>query len=61
VRIDPIMDPGAARAGSAAAARDIVDTGDADPDDAAMTSRSAMDMVTEALGGKVISETPRES
>jgi hypothetical protein len=55
------MDPGAARAGSAAAARDIVDTGDADPDDAAMTSRSAMDMVTEALGGKVISETPRES
>ena len=62
VRIDPVLDPGAAKVGgNAAAARDAVDTGDADPEDAAMTSRSAMDMVTEALGGRVISETPRES
>ena len=58
LRIDPVLDPGAASRAPATA--DVVDSGDADPDDEALISRSAMDMVTEALGGKLIGETTRE-
>jgi hypothetical protein len=58
VRVDGMVDPSAAAATARRSAGDV-DTGDAAPDDEAVTTKSALDMVTDALGGTVISESPR--
>lgn len=40
---------------------DVADSGDADPDDENVTPQSAVDMVTEILGGKIIDQGPANS
>ena len=60
VTIEPMVDPNRAIVPKAKKA-DAVDAGDASPDDEVMPTRSALDMVTNALGGSVISESSRDA
>jgi hypothetical protein len=39
---------------------EAIDLGDASPDDANVPTRAVIDMVTNIMGGQVISESPRE-
>lgn len=58
VRIEATVDPKVAK--KPAAKKEVVDAGEASPDDEAVTKRSALDMVTNMLGAEIISESPRE-
>jgi hypothetical protein len=58
VRLDAVLDPGATQA-SASHRAEAVDSGDASPDDEVLTAKSALDLVTETLGAKVVAENPR--
>lgn len=58
VRVDAVLDPGASQA-AAAKRQDVPDSGDASPDDESLSTKSALDLVTEALGAKVVAENPR--
>lgn len=60
VTIEPMVDPNRAITPKAKKA-DVVDSGDAAPDDEVMPTRSALDMVTNALGGSIIGESPRDA
>jgi len=60
VMIEPMVDPNRAITPKAKKA-DVVDSGDAAPDDEVMPTRSALDMVTNALGGSIIGESPRDA
>ncbi|MEI6108624.1 MAG: DNA polymerase III subunit gamma and tau [Actinomycetes bacterium] len=60
VTIEPMVDPNRAITPKAKKT-DVVDSGDASPDDEVMPTRSALDMVTNALGGSVISESSRDA
>ena len=65
VRIDPIVDSSktaAPKAKSKAAAKPVeeFDRGNASPDDEDVASRSAIDLIANALGGQVISESTHE-
>jgi DNA polymerase-3 subunit gamma/tau len=60
VTIEPMVDPNRAIVPKAKKA-DVVDAGDASPDDEVMPTSSALDMVTNALGGSVISESSRDA
>ncbi len=59
VRIEFVLD------GTRATVKEIImeestDSGDASPDDESIPERSAIDMVTNIMGGKIIGESPRE-
>jgi hypothetical protein len=58
VRIDAVLDPGATQV-AVTRRVDTTDSGDASPDDEVMTTKSALDLVTETLGAKVVAENPR--
>jgi len=58
VQIEALVDEKQAK--KVAAKKDVTDAGEAAPDDAAVTKRSALDMVTNMLGAQVIGESPRE-
>jgi DNA polymerase-3 subunit gamma/tau len=58
VKIEATVDPKHAK--QVSAKKDVTESGDAAPDDEAVTKRSALDMVTNMLGGQVISESARE-
>ncbi len=58
VRIEATVDPKQAKA--VATKKEVAESGDAAPDDEAVTKRSALDMVTNMLGAQVIGESPRE-
>lgn len=60
VTIEPMVDPNRAITPKVKKA-DVVDSGDAAPDDEVMPTRSALDMVTNALGGSIIGESPRDA
>jgi DNA polymerase-3 subunit gamma/tau len=65
VRIELTVDSARATAKPAASAPDIeiadaTDVGDASPDDANVPTHAVIDMVTNIMGGQVISESPRE-
>ena len=60
VQIDPQLDPSAALAPAKKREAEAVDTGDAAPDDEVMAQVSTIDMVAQAFGATVISESPRE-
>lgn len=60
VRIDPTVDPN--RAKPAKPKKEAAtDRGEASPDDENTPARSSIDIITSSLGGKVISESPREA
>jgi len=66
VRIDPIVDSSKAAASkakskSAAKPAEDFDRGNASPDDENVASRSTIDLIANALGGQVISESTHES
>ncbi len=58
VRIEGTVDPKQAK--TPAAKKEVVDAGEASPDDEVVSKRSALDMVTNMLGAEIISESPRE-
>ena len=58
VRIEGTVDPKQAK--TPVAKKEVVDAGEASPDDEVVTKRSALDMVTNMLGAEIISESPRE-
>ena len=60
VQIDPQLDPSAALPPAKKREAEAVDTGDAAPDDEVMAQVSTIDMVAQAFGATVISESPRE-
>lgn len=59
VRIEGTVDPSSTKK-APAKAKEVVELGDAAPDDDAVSKRSAIDMVTNMLGAEVISESPRQ-
>ena len=61
VQIDPQLDPSAALPPAKKREAQAVDTGDAAPDDEVMAQVSTIDMVAQAFGATVISESPREA
>ena len=61
VQIDPQLDPSAALPPAKKREAEAVDTGDAAPDDEVMAQVSTIDMVAQAFGATVISESPREA
>lgn len=58
VRVEATVDP--KQASKPVAKKEVVDAGEAAPDDEPVTKRSALDMVTNMLGAEIISERPRE-
>ena len=58
VRIEGTVDPKQAK--TPAAKKEVIEAGEASPDDEVVTKRSALDMVTNMLGAEIISERPRE-
>ena len=60
VQIAPQLDPSAALPPAKKREAEAVDTGDAAPDDEVMAQVSTIDMVAQAFGATVISESPRE-
>lgn len=61
VQIDPQLDPSAALPPAKKREAAAIDTGDAAPDDEVMAQVSTIDMVAQAFGATVISESPREA
>jgi DNA polymerase-3 subunit gamma/tau len=61
VQIDPQLDPSAALPPAKKREAEAVDTGDAAPDDEVMAQVSTIDMVAQAFGATVISESPHEA
>ena len=60
VQIDPQLDPSASLPAAKKREAEATDTGDAAPDDEVMPQVSTIDMVAQAFGATVISESPRE-
>ena len=60
VQIDPQLDPSASLPPAKKREAEAVDTGDAAPDDEVMAQVSTIDLVAQAFGATVISESPRE-
>ena len=61
VQIDPQLDPSASLPPAKKREADAIDTGDAAPDDEVMAQVSTIDMVAQAFGATVISESPRDA
>ncbi|CAB4342500.1 MAG: DNA polymerase III subunit gamma and tau [Actinobacteria bacterium] len=59
VRVDAMVDAGATQV-AATKKNEGVERGEASPDDETLSQKSALQMVTEAFGAKVINESPRE-
>lgn len=59
VRVDAMVDAGATQVATAKK-NETIERGDASPDDETLSQKSALQMVTEAFGAKVINESPRE-